>query len=142
LIIWSFPEMSADYARIARRSGAVAAAVAAVMVALSAALAGGKGLLAALIAVAIVALFFGISVLAVGRAARVSPQAMMATAVATYLVKILILLFLVGQFQNTTAFNPRLFGLTAIVLVLVYSAAQVIWSMRLKMLYVEPDGKR
>jgi ATP synthase protein I len=134
--------MPADYARIARRSGAVTAAVAAVMVALSAALAGGKGLLGALIAVGVVALFFGISVLAVGRAARVSPQAMMATAVATYLVKILILLFLVGRFQNTTAFNPRLFGLTAIVLVLSYSAAQVIWSMRLKMLYVEPDGKR
>jgi ATP synthase protein I len=66
----------------------------------------------------------------------------MATAVGTYLLKILLLLFFVGQFQDTTAFNARLFGLTAIVLVLVYSAAQVIWSMRLKMLYVEPDGKR
>jgi ATP synthase protein I len=92
--------------------------------------------------VGIVALFFGISVIAVGRAARVSPQVMMVTAMITYLVKILVLLFLVGQFQDSTAFNPRVFGLTAIVCILVYSAAQVIWTMRLKMLYVKPDGER
>ena len=66
----------------------------------------------------------------------------MVTAMITYLVKILVLLFLVGQFQDSTAFNPRVFGLTAIVCILVYSAAQVIWSMRLKMLYVKPDGER
>ena len=134
--------MLASYARIARRSAAVAAIAAAGMVALSGALGGSKGLLAAGIAVGLVAAFFGISVLAVGRAARISPQAMMATAVGTYLFKIIVLLFLVGQFQNSTAFNPRLFGLTAIVLVLVYSAAQIVWSMRMKLLYVEPDGER
>jgi ATP synthase protein I len=67
---------------------------------------------------------------------------MMATAVGSYLIKIIVLLFLVGQFQNSTAFNPRLFGLTAIVHVLAWSAAQVVWSMRLKTLYVEPDGNR
>jgi ATP synthase protein I len=86
--------------------------------------------------------FFGISVLVVGRAAKVSPQAMMVAAIATYLGKIIVLLFLVGQFQDSTAFNPRLFGLTAIVCVLAYSAAQMIWSIRLKMLYVEPDSDR
>jgi ATP synthase protein I len=134
--------MLASYARIVRRSAAVAAIVAAGMVALSGALAGAKGLIAAGIAIGVVAAFFGISVLAVGRAARISPQAMMATAVGTYLFKIIVLLILVGQFQNSTAFNPRLFGLTAIVLVLVYSAAQIIWSMRMKLLYVEPDGER
>jgi ATP synthase protein I len=134
--------MLANYATIVRRSGAVAVAAAAVMTAICGLVGGTKGLLAAGIAVALVAVFFGISVFAVGRAARVSPQAMMATAVATYLVKILLLLIFVGQFQDTTAFNPRLFGLTAIILVLVYSAAQIVWSMRLKMLYVEPDGER
>ncbi len=134
--------MLASYARIVRRSAAVAAIAAAGMVALSGVLAGSKGLIAAGIAVGLVAVFFGISVLAVGRAAKVSPQAMMATAVGTYLFKIIVLLFLVGQFQNSTAFNPRLFGLTAIVLVLVYTGAQIVWSMRLKLLYVEPDGER
>jgi ATP synthase protein I len=134
--------MLANYAKIARRSGAVALAVAAVMAAICAAVGGSKGLLAVGIAAAVVAAFFGISVLVVGRAARVSPQAMMGAAVATYLVKIIALLALVGQFQNTTDFNGKLFGLTAIVLVLAYSGAQVLWSVKLKALYVEPDQER
>jgi ATP synthase protein I len=134
--------MLASYARVARRSAAVSAVAAALMVALCAIFGGTKGLIGGLIAVGVVAAFFGVSVFAVGRAARVSPQAMMVTGLATYLVKILILLFLVGQFQNSTAFDPRLFGLTAIVCILVYCAAQIIWSMRLKVLYVEPDGER
>jgi ATP synthase protein I len=134
--------MLANYAKIARRSGAVALAVAAVMAAICAVLGGWKGLLGAGIAAAVVAGFFGLSVFVVGRAARVSPQAMMGAAVATYLVKIIILLALVGEFQNTTDFNGKLFGITAVVLVLAYSAAQVLWSVRLKALYVEPDGER
>jgi len=134
--------MLANYAQIARRSAVVTAGVAAVMVAICAATGGVKGLLAAVIAIALVAMFFGISIAAVGRAERVSPPVMMATAIGSYLAKIVILLFLVGRFQDSTAFNPRLFGLTAIVLVLAWSAAQIAWSMRLKMLYVEPDGKR
>jgi ATP synthase protein I len=134
--------MVANYVRIVRRSAATAAVVAAIMVALGAVLGGSKGLVGALIAVAVVALFFGISVFVVGRAARVSPGAMMATALGTYIVKILLLLIFVGQFQNTSSFSPRAFGLTALACILAYSGAQVIWSMRLKTLYVEPDGKR
>jgi ATP synthase protein I len=92
--------------------------------------------------VAVVALFFGISVVVVSRAARISPQAMMGAAVGTFLVKILLLIIFVGAFQNTTAFNPKAFGLTALVCILAYTGAQVVWSMRLKALYVEPDGER
>jgi ATP synthase protein I len=134
--------MLASYARILRRSAAVTAAVAAVMVALSTVIGGGKGALGSLLGIAIVAAFFAISVIAVGAAARVSPQVMMITAMATYLVKILLLLIFVARFNNSTAFNPRLFGLTAIVCILTWSASQVTWSLRLKILYVEPDGER
>jgi ATP synthase protein I len=134
--------MLANYARIVRRSAVVAAIAAIIMATLGAVLGGSKGLIGAAIGVAVVAAFFGISVFVVSRAARVSPQVMMAAALGTYLVKILILIVVFGQLQNTTAFNPTAFGLTVLVCVLVYSAAQVIWSMRLKMLYVEPDGER
>jgi ATP synthase protein I len=134
--------MLANYAKIARRSGAVALAVAAAMAAICAAVGGSKGLLAAGVAAAIVAAFFGLSVLVVGRAARVSPPAMMGAAVFTYLFKVIVLVILIGLFQNTTAFNGKLFGITVLVLVLAYSAAQVLWSMKLKALYVEPDGER
>jgi len=134
--------MLANYATIVRRSAVVAAIAAFVMAALGFALGGSKGLIGAAIGVAVVACFFGISVFVVSRAARVSPQAMMVAGLGTYLVKILILIVIFGQLQNTTAFNPKSFGLTVLVCVLVYSAAQVIWSMRLKTLYIEPDGER
>lgn len=134
--------MLANYAQIVRRSAVVTSIAAVLMLAVCLVVGGTKGLIGGLVAVAIVALFFGASIVAVGRAARVSPQIMMITALGTYFVKILVLLFLVGQFQNTSAFDPRLFGLTAIVCVLVYSGAQIAWSMRLKRPYVEPDGQR
>jgi ATP synthase protein I len=133
--------MLANYARIVRRSAVVTATAAAIMLAICGLVGGAKGLIGGAIAIALVAVFFGISIFAVGKAAKISPHLMMVTALGTYLLKILILLILVGQFQNTTAFNPRLFGLTAIVCVLVYSAAQIAWSIRLKTLYVEPDGR-
>jgi ATP synthase protein I len=134
--------MLASYGPIARRSAAVTAGAALIMVVLSTILGGTKGLVGSVIGVALVAVFFAISITAVSRAAKISPQAMMITALTSYLVKILILVFLSAKFSSTTAFNGRLFGLTAIVCVLVWSFAQVFWSMKLKVLYVEPDGER
>jgi ATP synthase protein I len=58
----------------------------------------------------------------------------------TYIVKILVLLVFVAAFGSTTVFNGRLFGLTALACVLTWCLAQVVWSMRLKFLYVEPRG--
>src|SRR6266851_160353 len=132
--------MLANYAQIARRSTMTTAAVAVVMIAIGVAVGGAKGLVGALLGAALVAVFFGISVLAVGRAARRSPQAMMITAMTTYIAKILVLLFFVVRFAGTTAFSARLFGLTALVCILAWSASQVYWSMRLKAPYVEPSG--
>jgi ATP synthase protein I len=134
--------MPATYAVILRRSAMLTAPVALLMIVLGVALGGTKGLLGAALGVGVVIAFFGISVLVVGRAAKVSPQVMMAAAVATYLVKIIVLIVLVGIFQDSTAFDGRFFGLTVIVCVLAYSAAQMVWSMRLKTLYVDPDRDR
>jgi ATP synthase protein I len=134
--------MLANIAPMARRSAAVTAIAATVMVVLSAVIGGHKGVIGAAIAVVVVAAFFGLSVLALSRAAKISPQAMMLAGIGTYLFKILILLFLVGRFQNSTAFSPWYFGLTAIVLVLVYDAALAITFSRTKMLYVEPERER
>src|ERR1039457_5532668 len=101
--------MQASYGPIARRSAVFAAAAGAIMIALSGILSGAKGLLGAVLGVALVAVFFAISVLAVRRASRVSPQAMMMTAIATYLIKIIILLILVARFGTTAVFNGRCF---------------------------------
>src|SRR5262249_44869351 len=134
--------MLASYAVILRRSAVVTAPAALAMVVLSTILGGAKGLAGSLLGVALVITFFGISTVAVTRAARHSPQAMMVTAITTYFVKIVALLFFVARFSGTTAFNGKLFGLTAIVCVLTWTTAQVLVSARLKVPYVEPDGKR
>jgi ATP synthase protein I len=131
--------MLAKYAIIVRRAGALTAAAAAVMVAVSAALLGVKGLYGALIGVALVAVFFGISVLVVGRAARVSPQAMMVAAMVTYVVKIVALAIVVSMLHGMQAFSDRSLGLTAIVCILVWCAAQAVVAIKIKMLYVEPE---
>ncbi len=112
------------------------------MVVLSAVFGGTKGLTGALLGVALVAIFFGISLVAVGRASRVSPQAMMITAIVTFLVKIVLLAFLVARFAGTSAFNSKLFGFTAIVCILAWTIGQAVASARMKVLYVEPDGER
>jgi ATP synthase protein I len=131
--------MLAKYAIIIRRAGALTAVAAAIMVAVCAALLGTKGLVGALIGVAVVTVFFGISVLVVGWAARISPQAMMVAALVTYVVKILALAIVVSALNGTTAFSTRALGFTAIGCILVWSATQVVTTVRLKMLYVEPE---
>jgi ATP synthase protein I len=134
--------MLAKYATIVRRAGALTAVAAAIMVAVSAALVGVKGLIGALVGVAIVTVFFGISVLVVGRAARRSPQAMMVAAMITYLVKIVALAVIVSSLNGTTAFSSRTTGFVAIGCILVWSATQVVTTMKLKVLYVEPETPR
>ena len=133
--------MLANIAPMARRSALVTAAAAAVMLAISVT-AGVKGVLGAAIAVGVVAAFFGLTALAFGLGAKISPQAMAGAGVAMYFVKILALLALVSVFRDSTAFSGLLFGLTIIVRVLVYQAALAVSWYRTKMLYVEPDGER
>jgi ATP synthase protein I len=132
--------MMATYGRVVRRSAALTGVVAAVCVAVCAALGGVKGLYGALIGVAIVTAFFGISVLVVGRAAKVSPQVMMAAAMITYVVKIIGFAIVVILLGKSTAFNGRMLGFTAIILILAWGAAEVVTTIRLKLLYVDPDG--
>jgi ATP synthase protein I len=129
----------ASYARVVRRSAALCSVVAVAMVAICAAVGGTKGLYGALIGVAIVAVFFGISVVAVSRAAKVSPMLMMAVAMATYVIKILAFMVVLVLLRHVTVFNPRMLGFTAVVLILAWSAAQVVTMMRTKMLYVTPE---
>jgi ATP synthase protein I len=135
--------MLASYATVARRAAALTLIAATVAVGLSAGLAGMKGLVGALVGVAIVAVFFGVSIAVVGRAAKVSPQAMMVAALGTFLVKIVALAFVVSALDGTTASSTRTVGFTAVACIVVWSVAQVVTAMRIRMLYVDdPDGNR
>jgi ATP synthase protein I len=130
--------MLASYATVVRRAAGPTAAVAAAIVAVSAGLVGIKGLVGALLGVALVTVFFGISIVVVGRAARVSQPAMMVAALATFLVKIVALAIVLSALAGTTAFSTRTLGFTAIGCILAWSAAQIIAAMKVRLLYVEP----
>ena len=134
--------MLPNFSRIVRWSAVVTAVVAAIMVAVSAAIGGMHGLIGGLLGVALVAIFFGIDVAVIGRVARISPQAIMAAGVGLYLFKIIVLAVAVKELSDSTFFNGKLFGFTALVCILAYCASQVAASMRFKTLYVEPDGDR
>jgi ATP synthase protein I len=133
--------MTTQYARVVRWSLALTSVVAAVAVLLCAALGGAKGTYGALIGVGVVAVFFAISIVVVGRAARINPMAMMIAALGTFLGKIIAFMIVLTLLRHSTAFNPRDLGFTARACILAWSASQVITSMKLKMLYVEPNGE-
>jgi ATP synthase protein I len=134
--------MLASYRIVVKRAAIPTALGALIMVALGAALVGTKGLVGALLGVATVALFLGISVAVVSWAARISQPAMMIAALATFLIKVVALAVVVSSLQGTTAFSTRTLGFTAIGCILLWSAAQVITAMKVKMLYVEPSAKQ
>jgi ATP synthase protein I len=131
----------AYYGRVVRWSIALTSVVAAVAVVICALLGGAKGIYGSLIGIGVVAVFFGISILAVGRAARVSPMAMMVTALGSFVVKIIVFMIVLIAIGKSTAFNGRMLGFTALACILAWSAAQAVIAMRMQTLYVEPDGK-
>ena len=133
--------MGTQYSRVVRWSVAMTSVVAAVAVLICAVIGGAKGAYGALIGVGVVTVFFGLSILVVGRAARISPAAMMVAALGTFLVKMVAFAIVLVAIGHSTAFSGRSLGFTALACILAWSASQVITSMRLKLLYVEPDGK-
>jgi ATP synthase protein I len=131
-------DMQAEDVRALRQSAVPTAVAGLVCMGIGSAVAGGKGALGALLALAVVTVFFAISVYAVSRAAQISPQAMMIAALGGFMIKIVALAVLLNAFQNTTLFNTRVFGFSAIALVLVWSGTQVRSMVKSKILYVEP----
>jgi ATP synthase protein I len=134
--------MMAVYGRVVRRSAMLTSVVAVVAVALCAALIGAKGAYGALIGVGVVTAFFGISVLVVSRAAKISPQVMMVTALATYVVKFIAFLIVLLAIGKSTAFSGKSLGFTAIACILAWMVAQIVVATRLRLLYVEPNAQR
>lgn len=130
--------MQADDARALRRSAVPTAAVGVLCGVVAGIAAGGKGVLGAALALLVVTLFFAIDYVVLGRAARNNPQTLMGVALGSYLVKFLALAVLSATFKDTTLFNGKAFGFTAIVCVICWSATQAYTWMKSKTFYVEP----
>jgi ATP synthase protein I len=122
--------MMTYYGRVLRWSVPLTSVVAAVAVVICALLGGSKGAYGALVGVGVVAVFFAISILIVGRAAQ-----------ATFLGKIVAFMIVLAVLRHVTAFSGRDLGFTALACILAWSASQVGVAMKLNIPYVEPDGQ-
>jgi ATP synthase protein I len=133
--------MMTYYGRVVRWSVALTSVVAAVAVVICAVLVGAKGAYGALIGVGVVAVFFGISILVVGRAAKISPMAMMVAALGSFVVKIVAFMIVLVAIGHSTAFSGRTLGFTALACILAWSFSQVGTAIKLQFPYVEPHGE-
>ncbi|OEU85699.1 hypothetical protein DB35_13005 [Streptomyces abyssalis] len=130
--------MQSNDARILRGAAVFAAPVGVVATVVSALTAGGKGLIGALVAVAVVAVFFGLGFAALMRITQDKPQVTMMAGMLVYTVQMLLIGVFIIVFSGTTLFNSRAFALTLLVTALAWVGGQVRQSLTSKMLYVDP----
>lgn len=130
--------MQSNDARILRGAAVFAAPVGVVATVVSALTAGGKGLIGALVAVAVVAVFFGLGFAALMRITQDKPQVTMMAGMLVYTVQMLLIGVFIIVFSGTTLFNSRAFALTLLVTALAWVGGQVRHSLTSKMLYVDP----
>ncbi|MEU9556101.1 hypothetical protein [Streptomyces fumanus] len=115
-------------------------AVGAIAAVVSGVLAGGKGVLGAVVATLVVTLFMGIGLYVLQRTAKSLPHLFQAMGLMLYAAQILLLFVFLAAFKNTSLFNPRSFAITLVVGTLAWIAAQTRAHMKAKILYVEPDS--
>jgi len=134
--------MQANDVRLLRGSAVFTVAAGAIAAIAALFAVGGKGVIAAVFATAVVLVFFGIGQIAIGRISRTNPLMMMNMALFTYMVQIVLLGVVLFLFKDTEAFDTQVFGLTILGATLVWVASQVWVFTRLKIAYVEPNGER
>ncbi|MBF8191020.1 hypothetical protein ITP53_35995 [Nonomuraea sp. K274] len=131
--------MQANDVRILKSAALPTLMLGAIAVVTAFLIAGGKGALGALIGTLLVCAFFSISVLAVSFAARISPHFMAAAALASYIVKVVVIMIALSVFGDTTAWEPRAFAWTVVLCTIGWTVAEVRAFMKTKILYVDPD---
>jgi ATP synthase protein I len=131
--------MQSNDARILRGAAILAAPVGIVATVVSALVAGEKGLIGGVVAVAVVAVFFGLGSAALMRLTRDNPQLVMMAGMLVYAVQILLIGVFIVVFKGTDLFNGRAFALTLLVTALAWVGGQVRHSLFGKMLYVDPE---
>jgi ATP synthase protein I len=129
--------MQSSDARILRGAALPTCLAGLAAVAVCAAVAGSKGVIAAIMGTVLVVVFFTISLVAVTYAARISPQAMLPAALGSYVVKLLVIYSALAALQGVTIWNQRAFAWTVLALTLVWVFAEARGLIKTKMLYVD-----
>ncbi|MEU0008773.1 hypothetical protein ABZ079_32085 [Streptomyces sp. NPDC006314] len=118
------------------------AAVGVVAVAVSAAVAGGKGALGAAVGVLLTLLFMGIGLYVLQWTAKTLPQLFQAMGLMLYVAQLLLLMIFLALFKGTTLFNAKAFAFSLVAATVVWMAAQIRAHLKSQIFYVEPDSEK
>ncbi|MFF4257371.1 hypothetical protein ACFY1L_39930 [Streptomyces sp. NPDC001663] len=134
--------MPSNDARNLLQTAVPTAAVGAITVAVSAAVAGGKGALGATVGTLLAILFMGIGLYVLQWTAKTLPQLFQAMGLMLYVAQLLLLLIFVAVFKDTTLFNAKTFAVSLVVATVVWMAAQARAHMKAKLFYIDPDSEK
>ncbi|MEV7193296.1 hypothetical protein AB0N81_16050 [Streptomyces sp. NPDC093510] len=134
--------MPSQDTRTLLQSAVPTAAVGAIVAAVSAVVAGGKGAIGAVVGTLVVIAFMGLGLFVLQRTAKSLPQLFQAMGMMLYVAQLLLLLVFMGLFKDTDLFNPRAFAAALVAATIVWMAAQARAHMKAKILYVEPDSDK
>ncbi|RPF36277.1 hypothetical protein [Streptomyces sp. TLI_185] len=134
--------MPSNDARNLLQTAVPTAAVGAIVVAVSAVVAGGKGALGAAVGTLLAILFMGIGLYVLQWTAKTLPQLFQAMGLMLYVAQLLLLLIFVAVFKDTTLFNAKTFAVSLVVATVVWMAAQARAHMKAKLFYIDPDSEK
>ena len=134
--------MPSNDARNLLQTAVPAAAAGAIVVAVSAGVAGGKGALGAAVGTLLAILFMGIGLYVLQWTAKTLPQLFQAMGLMLYVAQLLLLLMFVAVFKDTTLFNAKTFAVSLVVATVVWMAAQARAHMKAKLFYIDPDSEK
>ncbi|RKT15897.1 ATP synthase protein I [Streptomyces sp. 1114.5] len=132
--------MPSNDARILRGAAIPTAVAGIIAMAISYAVAQGKGLLGALFGAVLVMAFFSFGQVALDRLTRSNPQMMMAAGLLVYTTQILLVGIVLAVFKNTELFNRQAFAFTLLGCALIWTGFQVRGALKAKTFYVDTDA--
>ncbi|MFJ2964973.1 hypothetical protein ACIPIC_22050 [Streptomyces collinus] len=113
-----------------------------VVVAVSGAVAGGKGAVGAAVGTVLAILFMGVGLYVLQWTAKTLPQLFQAMGLMLYVAQLLLLLIFVALFKDTSLFNAKTFALGLVIATVVWMAAQARAHMKAKIFYIDPDSEK
>jgi ATP synthase protein I len=134
--------MPSNDARTLLKTAVPTAAVGVITIVVSAAVAGGKGALGALVGTVVAVFFMGLGLVVLERTAKSLPHLFQMMGLMLYAAQLLLMVIFMALFQDTTLFNPRAFAIALVVSTLTWIAAQTRAHMKAKILYVDPDSQK
>ncbi|MER6030768.1 hypothetical protein [Streptomyces sp. NPDC001851] len=132
--------MPSNDARNLLRIAVPTAAAGVVAVAVSGAVAGGKGALGAAVGVLLAIAYMGIGLYVLQWTAKTLPQLFQAMGLMLYVAQLLLVMLFLAVFKGTTLFNTRAFAFSLIAATVVWMAAQTRAHLKAKIFYVDPDS--